>query len=292
VDAQASEVVLAAVRTVHFLACLLLFGELAFVRLVDAAAPPRVRVLAWSAGAAALSALGWLALEAITMSGEAVVRTPVLARVLELTQFGHAWLVRMALLAVVIVAMRRAGAVALLAATGLLCALAWMGHAGAAAGGAQRAGELAADAGHLLAAGAWIGTLPAFAAALRASGDAHARATVTQRYSRLATVAVVVVLFTGIVNTRFRVGTVDALFHSDYGALLLAKIALVASMLAFAAVNRWMLTPRLDTADPTAAIALRRNAIAEIVLGVLVVALVGLLGITAPATMPMAGMTH
>jgi putative copper resistance protein D len=94
------------------------------------------------------------------------------------------------------------------------------------------------------------------------------------------------------VNTRFRVGTLDALFHSDYGALLLAKIALVASMLGFAAMNRWVLTPRLGAGDPSAAIALRHNAIAEIVLGALVVALVGLLGITAPAMVPMAGMTH
>jgi hypothetical protein len=38
--------------------------------------------------------------------------------------------------------------------------------------------------------------------------------------------------------------------------------------------------------------ALSRNASAEIVLGVLVVALVGLLGITAPAMMPMPGMAH
>jgi putative copper resistance protein D len=166
-----------------------------------------------------------------------------------------------------------------------------MGHAGAAASGAQRAGELAADAAHVLAAGAWIGTLPALAAALRRHADAHARAAITQRYSRLATAAVVVVLFTGIVNTRFRVGTVAALFGSDYGQVLLAKVALVALMLGVAATNRWLLTPRLAAGDVRAAIALRRNANAEILLGALVIALVGLLGITAPAMMDMPGMS-
>jgi putative copper resistance protein D len=194
------------VRAAHFLACLALFGELAFARLVDAAARPRARVLAWSAAVAAVSALAWLALEAAVMSGESTfgaLRAPVLQRVLLDTQFGHAWLVRIGLLALAVIAMRRFDAVALVAAAGVLCALAWMGHAGAAADGAQRAGELAADAAHLLAAGAWVGTLPAFVAALRREHSAQARAAVTNRYSQMATAAVTVILFTGIVNTRF-----------------------------------------------------------------------------------------
>jgi len=295
VDTPGSDILLAAVRAVHFLACLALFGELAFTRLVHAAARPRARVLAWSACVAALSGLVWLALEAAVMSGEptlSALRASVLQRVLFDTQFGHAWLVRMGLLAVAVIAVARFDALALVAAAGVLCGLGWMGHAGAAADGAQRAGELAADAAHLLAAGAWVGTLPAFVAALRREHSAQARAAVTDRYSQMATAAVTVLLFTGIVNTRFRVGTLGALFHTDYGALLLAKIALVALMLGVAAVNRWRLTPLLRTGDLRAAIALSRNASAEIVLGVLVVALVGLLGITAPAMMPMPGMAH
>jgi putative copper export protein len=127
---------------------------------------------------------------------------------------------------------------------------------------------------------------------LRRHADVRERATITQRYSRLATAAVIVILFTGIVNTRVRVGTIDALLHSNYGELLLAKIALVALMLVVAAANRWLLTPRLAAGDVRAAIALRRNASAEILLGALVIALVGVLGITAPAMMVMPGTVH
>jgi putative copper resistance protein D len=284
VDTPPTDVFLASVRALHFFACLVLFGELAFARLIDRVLRPRV--IAWSAGIAALTALAWLALEASGMSGEPVIaatRASVLGRVLLDTQFGHAWLVRFLLLLIAFVAFRRSSRLALLAASGVLVALAWMGHAGAAAGGAQRAGELAVDAAHLLGAGAWVGTLPALAAALRRSTTPLARAALTVRYSRVATAAVIVILFTGIVNTRFRVGSLDALFHSDYGQVLIAKIALVALMLCVAAVNRWLLTPRLRTGDVRAAIALRRNAGAEILLGALVVALVGVLGITAPA---------
>jgi putative copper resistance protein D len=242
---------------------------------------------------AAVSALAWLALEAANMSGEpvlAALRPDLLGRVLLDTQFGTAWLVRVALLAVAVATTSRAVALACLAAAAMLCALAWMGHAGAAASGAQRAGELATDAAHVLAAGVWIGTLPALVAALRRDADARARAWLTQRYSRVATAAVIVILFTGIVNTRLRVGTLAALFGSDYGEVLLAKLALVALMLAVAAVNRWLLAPRLAAGDVRAAIALRRNANAEILLGALVIALVGVLGITPPAAMHMPGM--
>jgi len=294
-EAPAPDLLLAAVRSVHFFACLVLFGELTFGLTVDRHARPRPRVLRWSAGVAAVTALAWLALEAANMSGEpvlAALRADLLGRVLLDTQFGTAWLVRMALLALVVATARRAVPVALLAAAGMLCALAWMGHAGAAASGAQRAGELAADAAHLLAAGAWIGTLPALVAALRRDPDVRARAALTQRYSRLATAAVIVILSTGIVNTRFRVGSLAALFGSDYGQVLLAKIALVALMLGVAAANRWLLTPRLAAGDVRAAIALTRNARAEILLGALVIALVGVLGITPPAMMDMPGMMH
>jgi putative copper resistance protein D len=295
VEAQAPDLLLATVRSVHFFACLVLFGELAFGPMVDRSARPRSGVLEWSIGVAALTALAWLALEAANMSGEPVpvaLRAELLGRVLLHTQFGAAWLVRMALLALVVATARRAVVLPLLAAAGVLCALAWMGHAGAAASGVQRAGELAADAAHVLAAGAWIGTLPALVAALRRHADVRERATITQRYSRLATAAVIVILFTGIVNTRVRVGTIDALLHSNYGELLLAKIALVALMLVVAAANRWLLTPRLAAGDVRAAIALRRNASAEILLGALVIALVGVLGITAPAMMVMPGTVH
>jgi len=73
------------------------------------------------------------------------------------------------------------------------------------------------------------------------------------------------------------------LFGTRYGTLLLAKLAVLAAMLSLAAVNRLILTPRLASGDRPAAHALRRNALVEIGAGLLVVAIVGVLGITVPA---------
>ena len=80
------------------------------------------------------------------------------------------------------------------------------------------------------------------------------------------------------------------LVNSDYGRLVLAKIALLAVMVAIAAVNRTILMPRLcapspgprhDDVAPTIG-CLQRNALIEAGVGVLVLIAVGLLGITPP----------
>jgi hypothetical protein len=66
--------------------------------------------------------------------------------------------------------------------------------------------------------------------------------------------------------------------ESKYGRLLALKIALFALILAIAAVNRTILMPR-NRLQP-----LMRNALVEFVVGLAIVALVGMLGITVPAT--------
>ena len=84
------------------------------------------------------------------------------------------------------------------------------------------------------------------------------------------------------------VGSFRALLVTDYGRLLLLKIAAFAIMVAFAAVNRLWLTPRLalvpkEVAHPSALSALRRNTLIEIALGLAIFAMVGVLGTLHPA---------
>jgi len=120
-------------------------------------------------------------------------------------------------------------------------------------------------------------------------GELDALATAVHRFSALAGAAVVIVLVSGVVNAYFTVGSVAALLASVYGRLLLFKLAGVAAMLTLAVVNRTRQTPRLaagDAAAPArlaAAAHLRRNSLAEFALAVLVLAIVGVLGLTAPA---------
>jgi mono/diheme cytochrome c family protein/peroxiredoxin len=100
-----------------------------------------------------------------------------------------------------------------------------------------------------------------------------------------------VLVLTGAANAWYTVGSVPAMFGTDYGRLLLAKLLLFGAMVALAAINRLRLTPRLsgastEAAQGSAVQALRRlqcNAIAETGLGLTVVGVVGALGVTIPA---------
>ena len=108
------------------------------------------------------------------------------------------------------------------------------------------------------------------------------------RFSILGMVSVAVLIVSGAVNTWILVGSVHALLVTDYGRLLLLKIAAFVVMIGFAAVNRLSLTPRLadgakSGGEPGALAALKRNTRIEIALGLAIFAIVGVLGTLHPA---------
>jgi uncharacterized membrane protein len=145
---------------------------------------------------------------------------------------------------------------------------------------------------HLIAAAAWVGALLpliVFFAAASADDTSLAMArTATARFSILGIASVGTLLVTGIVNTFYLAGSVPALLHTDYGRLLLIKIALFLAMVAIAAVNRFRLTPQLlqqasIAASRNALRRLRRNAVIEALAGATVIAIVAALGTMPPA---------
>jgi putative copper resistance protein D len=188
--------------------------------------------------------------------------------------------------------------IAVAMAAGLVGLLAWGGHA---AGGAGAEGIVypAADFLHLTAAAAWVGALLPLALLLgRAGRDASSIAIArdaTLRFSVLGLASVATLMVTGLINAFYLVGSIAALLDTGYGRLLMAKVALFLVMVAVAAINRFRLTPEL-VPDATLAPArhvlrrLRRNAVIEIVLGAIIIAIVAKLGVTPPAfeqeTMP------
>jgi putative copper resistance protein D len=297
-------------RAVHFGSAVLLFGELVFA--VAVAAPIRqaegapagadehyrrlCMVGLWSIVAGLVSWVVWLGCEAALMSG-AVLPKAVSGNTMQLvfeTRFGKLWLVRFALAAVLGASLwsasrsrkgahdRRQHLLVSLALAGVyLASLAWAGHA-AAGENAEREVQVSNDVVHLLAAGAWLGALPALASMLHSASPVTA-AQAARRFSVLGIASVSALLVTGIVNAWYLVGDWPALFGTDYGRLLLVKLALFASMLSLAAVNRFALTPRLARGSFQDAARLRRNAILETAAGVGVIAIVGALGITIPA---------
>src|SRR5205085_2365742 len=97
-----------------------------------------------------------------------------------------------------------------------------------------------------------------------------------RRFSILGMLSVGILAATGIVNTLNLAGSVPALVGTEYGELLLLKIFFFIAMVGVAAVNRFGLLPRLGGVETIRQ--LRRNALIEIGLGVIIVFIVGALG--------------
>jgi copper resistance protein D len=316
-------------RAVHFAATLSVAGAVFFMvfvagpafRAVDdrtrlpEIARSRLRWIAWIALIlTVISGAAWLVTIAQSVSGSAfadVFSQDVLGTVLLQTGFGRDWLCRLLLacfLAVTLVpllAARKANRLAVKAAAvalavGLAGSLAWAGHA---AGGEGIEGIVhpAADFLHLVAAAAWAGTLLPLALLLAAAGGDAASVAIariaTVRFSNFGIASVATLLVTGSINTWYIAGSVAALTKTDYGHLLLIKIVLFLIMVAVAAVNRLVLTPRLihdaSVAETAAALRqLRRNAVIEVIIGAAIIAVVAALGTNPPGFEALMHMHH
>jgi len=302
---------LIAARAVHYASTISLAGVFAFLCFVVGPEPPRrlaqpLSLVAWvSLGLALVSGAAWLVFVAAQMSGETITATlteDVIGTVLSETRFGQVWIWRFVLAVILAILLlspehwrrrwwRWSG---LVIAAGILATLAWAGHGGATPGAPGNL-HLAADLLHLLAAGAWVGALIPLAlllAEIRQRGDPGTPAVARQavmRFSLLAATSVIVLFSAGLVNTWFLAGSAPALIGTQYGQLLLAKIAIFLTMVVFGAVNLLRMAPRLAAAtgrrhDPAAA-ALRhlgRNALIEFALGLGVLGIVAVLGILPP----------
>jgi copper resistance protein D len=304
---------LIAARAIHFAATAITAGTLVFavvvakpvLRCEEAEARQfrsQNRMVAW-VGLAVVLASGaiWFFLESAQMSGvplSGVMNSSLLQKVVNETQFGHVAEIRLALaivLAACLAASRRplADGLALAAAIGLTAAVAWTGHAAGTLGDIGDL-HLIADGLHLVAAAAWIGGLVSlvlllgrFQRGLTVASASRAEAAV-RRFSILGIIAVATLLVTGAVNAWILVGSFPALTVTEYGRTLMLKTAVFATMLAFAAVNRLWLTPRLVASSGTVAgvEALRqltRNSAIEIALGLAIFIIVGMLGTLHPA---------
>jgi putative copper resistance protein D len=204
------------------------------------------------------------------------------------TAFGRLWQARLVFCAVLAVALAfRAGnrwglRTGLAALT--LASLGLTGHA-AMQTGALGALHRANDALHLLCGGAWIGGLLPFALCLFACSRPELRGEAVSsmmRYSRYGHFFVALVVLSGATNVALTTGALPFPPSSPYRTLLLAKIALVACLVALALVNRYVIVARWGP-DEKSLRALRATSMAEIALGAAVVGLVSLFGLLDPA---------
>lgn len=304
-------------RAIHFGATITAVGAIFFSIFIagpafskseaDARSPAVLRAqfawMVWIGLAVALvSGTAWFILVAQSMSENSfadLFSDGVLWTVLLQTGFGRDWLARFilaCLLAAILAApLRRRGkrpganVFALVLAGGLVGTLAFAGHA-VGANGSEGIVHPAADFVHLVAAAAWVGMLLPLAlllaAAARDEASIGAAYAATKRFSNVGLVAVGVLLVTGFINTLYLAGSIRALTETDYGRLLLIKVALFLVMVAIAAINRQVLTPRLigtGSASRRGVLGrIRRNAAIEAGLGAMIIVIVAVLGVTSP----------
>jgi copper transport protein len=133
---------------------------------------------------------------------------------------------------------------------------------------------------HALCAAYWVGSFAPLLVALRRL-PREGTLLLLRAFSAGAVVAVACLLLAGVVLAALQVRTPAALVTTDYGRLLLLKLALVVLLLGLGALNRLVLTPALERQDQ-AVIGLRRTIGVELALAAGVVAVTAGLGSVPP----------
>jgi copper resistance protein D len=287
---------LALCRFAHFMGVMLAFGMSAYLwayapERLRLALSPTVRRLALVASLVALlTAVAWLQLESASMADDwrAGLDPALVGAVLGDTAFGHAWALHLvlaaALVAVILFGPRARWGAAAVVSGALLASLGLVDHA-AMQTGAEGFLHRANHALHLLAAGAWLGGLVVFAMCLGAYRRDDLREDAVRAmmgFSFWGQFIVAAVVLTGAVNIALTSGRAPIPPITPYRALLIAKIIIVAIMIALAVFNRFVLAPRLKR-SATALAALSATCAAEVALGSLVVGLVSVFALFDPA---------
>lgn len=181
--------------------------------------------------------------------------------------------------------------IALLAGLGLLLVMVFGGHAIDVK--AHPALAIAADWLHLAAMSLWFGGLilvaglvPVLVRGLAAPEQSRVMAAVIGRFSSLALISMVTLAITGAYAVTVHT-TLPTLGSTTYGLVVIGKVALVVCIVLLAALNRFTLRRWTAGSEDIKAIRaqtfLQRGMMAEIVLGVAVIGLTGLLTQLAPA---------
>jgi putative copper export protein len=147
------------------------------------------------------------------------------------------------------------------------------GHAGSP--GMWMWAMLGMQCAHFAVIGAWIGGL-VWLLVSRSTDPGP-----VGRFSTMATICLTVVVVTGTTRAIGEIGRLEALWSSDYGRLLLIKIAVVALLVALGAINRFSNVPSILRGRAHGQ-RLRRTVRGEVGIAVVVLALTGMLATTHP----------
>jgi putative copper resistance protein D len=285
---------LAAARAIHFASLMAIFGGSTYALLLRRAGlwgsrPKGTRVLFVTAATLAIvSGIIWFCLIAGQMSGswQGSLDPSIIETAATGTRFGHIFLGRFVGLAALwfmcVLAMRSYGRGVSILAGLLLASLGPVSHAAASGSDIASVGAIS-DAAHLLTAGFWLGGLLILAMFLqRQWTDRNSLLGALRLFSIWGTVAVAVLVITGLINTIRILPISEISLHNSYFDLLAVKVGMASLMIGLAALNRWHFAPALRTSGERAVQHLQASVRSEIVLACAIVAIVGMLGLMAP----------
>jgi copper transport protein len=144
---------------------------------------------------------------------------------------------------------------------GIGLALAASGHASAASPQGLTAPAVAL---HALGVAFWTGSLLPLAAVMTKDIDRAVEA--LHRFSRIIPVVLAAIILSGAFLAVVQVERVEALWSTTYGRVLVAKLGVVAALLAIAACNRFVLTRQINRGQTRARFSLVRAILVELVL--------------------------
>ncbi len=298
-------------RFAHYGALLCLFGWTAF-RLL------KLRHLEWVSQDEGRAALTLVAVSApllsvalmlvsiAAMMGAPITSLdwPMIEAMIIGTEMGMAFLMRLALLIAGLCALlasragRQGTLIAAMCFAGALLTLSWSGHAAATEAGLGLFHRMN-NGVHLLATSLWLGAISWF---LFLTLKAHRQPDlipalpllrVMHGFAPLGVGLVAAAALTGVINAQLIFGLENsvAVLTTPYGILLIAKVLLVGTMLAFGAHNasigrREVFDQRRENAVPFNALSrLRRSLAGELLLAGGVIGLVAVLGTMSPMMM-------
>lgn len=256
-------------------------------RRLDGSGPLRLGYL--GAGILALGTIAELALQVPYIAGTFSDVTGADVREALSSQFGAAHLVRLGVIGAAVVLLRAvarrrdwAADRVLLAVLGVIGVATWSisGHPSATD---VPTVSVAADLVHLGSMSIWLGGLVMLVLFLLPRANAAELGAIVPVWSRWAGYAIGALLLTGLAQSLLQVGTLDAVYTTSYGLLLLAKVGLVAVVLVVASFSRRTVAAFVPEPEPAATGKLRRFVLAEALLAVVVIGVTSVLVQVTPA---------
>ena len=239
---------------------------------------PATRLVSWAAVIGAMSAPLALALNTYLLNGGSFDGIGTAFSIQVGTPVGLAQLIRVsaffafctAALLIVDKSTKKFGVViGVVAATALVVSYALSGHATIV-----KYDNIAAVAlvVHLAAASLWAGGLPALALTLRKiNGNPTAAGAVTDAFSRLATISVIILFPAAIALSITMFTTLSEVLETAYGLRLLGKFAVVVVIAAVGAYNHFVIIPKIREGREENIIASLKRTTGVEVLGVLAI---------------------